>query len=259
MRPRRKLRERSDEPGDLGAGLGMAKDRQRERRFRNEDVAGNRYEGQACRVGAALVVARGDDAEPPRLDGDLGRAEDMAGRMKGDGDLADPHGLAELRGLRSCRKPLRVAHGHDLQRLGGCEDCVVPGAGMVGMAVGDQRPLDRPNRVDVESAELRMKPIGRRAQEVFRTHGLDIDAAEQTAKHWRFGYPIAVATFRFVVAFVFLAETRPFPSSPMAWRSPRWGSGAPSYQLCGGEAAAPSSRWAVGWAKAVKPCPRGRV
>ena len=270
------------QPGDLGGGLGMAKHRQRERRFRDEDVAGNRHERQACRVGAALVVARGDDAEPPGLDRDLGRAEDMAGRMKGDGDLADPHGLAELRGLRPCRKPLRVAHGHDLQRLGGGEDCGVSGAGMVGMAVGDQRPLDRPNRVDMEFRRAsnegprakgrgglpdawaghrrggancqairqhdhwrpRQKNIGAFGWNRSRPTAFGSVVATATI-HWRFGYPIAVATFRFVVAFVFLPETRPRPSSPMDWRSPRWGSGAlhtARSPLCGEEAAARSSR-----------------
>ena len=83
MRPLRKLRERGEQLGDLGLGRRVAEDRQPEGRLGDEDVAGHRNEGQAGRVGRALVVARGDDAEPVGLDRDLRRAEHMAGGMEG--------------------------------------------------------------------------------------------------------------------------------------------------------------------------------
>jgi hypothetical protein len=61
----------------------VAEDRQAEGRLGDEDVAGDRLEGQAGGVGLALVVARDDD-RVPRARRDLRRAEHMAGRMEGD-------------------------------------------------------------------------------------------------------------------------------------------------------------------------------
>ena len=81
---------------------------------------------------------------PLVLDRDLGRAEHVAGRLEGDTRVADPHFFAEGGGLRLAGKGVAVAGGHDAERLPGRENGAVAGAGMVGMAVGDQRPRDRP-------------------------------------------------------------------------------------------------------------------
>ena len=86
--------------------------------------------------GAALVVARDDDPLAVMLEHDLGRAEHMAGGDEADVDLADPDRLA------ISDRPARlraVAHVHDRQRLGRRPHLAMAAAGMVGMAVGDQR------------------------------------------------------------------------------------------------------------------------
>ena len=57
----------------LAARVGMAVDGQAEGRLRDEHVAGDGFERTAGRIGGALVVARGDDPAPTRLDRDLRR------------------------------------------------------------------------------------------------------------------------------------------------------------------------------------------
>ena len=106
MRPLRKLRDGSKELCDLGAVVGVTEHRQREGRLGDEHVAGDRLEGAAGRVEAALVVARCDDAHAALLHGDLRRAEDMAGRMKGDRHVTHRHGLADRRRLRGTGEAL---------------------------------------------------------------------------------------------------------------------------------------------------------
>ena len=74
----------------------MAEHRQAEGRLGDEDIAGHRLERRAGRVGAALVVARDDDAQAACLHHDLRGAEHMAGRMEGDGDAADGRSSAPI-------------------------------------------------------------------------------------------------------------------------------------------------------------------
>ena len=125
-----------EQPVDLAAGVGMAEHRQAEGRLGDEDVARHRHERRAGRVGPALVVARHDHPLAAMLEHDLRRAEHMAGGNEADLDLADPDALAI--GDRLARL-LAVAHAHDRQRLGRRPHRAMPAAGMVGMAVGDQR------------------------------------------------------------------------------------------------------------------------
>ena len=82
----------------------MAEDRQAEGRLGDEDVAAHRLEGRAGRVGAALVVARGDDAQALGLEGDLRRAEHVPGRMEGRGDAAKVDGSPILATCRVAQK-----------------------------------------------------------------------------------------------------------------------------------------------------------
>ena len=77
-----KLLQRCEKPGGLGPVVWMVEDRQAEGRLGNEDITGDRFEGPASRVGAALVIAGDDDPLPTRLDRDLGGAEHMTGRME---------------------------------------------------------------------------------------------------------------------------------------------------------------------------------
>ena len=97
---------------------------------------GHRLERRAGRVGAALVVAGDDDPLALVLEHDLRRAEDVAGGDEADVDLAEPDRLAIGDRLARLRP---VAAVHDRQRLGRRPDRVMAAAGMVGMAVGDQR------------------------------------------------------------------------------------------------------------------------
>ena len=66
--------------------------------------------------------------------------------------------LAEVGDLRRPRVIVTVTHGHDRQRLFARHDGAMAGPGMVGMAVGDQRPVDGADRIDEEIARRTIKP-----------------------------------------------------------------------------------------------------
>ena len=72
----------------------MAEDRQAEGRLGDEHVAGHDLVGQAGRVLGALVVARHHDAGAAGLDGDLSRAQHVAGGREAHAHVADADGLA---------------------------------------------------------------------------------------------------------------------------------------------------------------------
>ena len=134
-----------EQPVDLAAGIGMAEHRQAEGRLGDEDVARHRHERRAGRVGAALVVARHDHPLAAMFEHDLRRAQHMAGGNEADIDLADADGFAI-----GDRLPvlLAVADAHDRQRFGRRQHLAMAAAGVVGMAVGDQRPGLGLRRVD---------------------------------------------------------------------------------------------------------------
>ena len=104
-------------------------DRQAEGRLGDEDIAGHHLEGQAGRVVGALVIARDHHPHALRLDGDLGRAEDMAGRRETHRHVADADVLAEHRLLARLAEILAVAHGHDPQGLARGQHLAVAGTG----------------------------------------------------------------------------------------------------------------------------------
>ena len=54
-----------------------------------------------------------------------------------------------------------VSHGHYRQGLSRRQNRTVPGARMVGMAVGDDRPIHRTHRVDVEITRRTIEACGR--------------------------------------------------------------------------------------------------
>ncbi len=103
-------------------------------------------------IGGALVVARDDDAEPVLLDRDLGRAEHMAGRIKGDVDVTDTNPLPKHRRLTAHAEVRPVAQSHDVERLGRRHHHLVTGAGMIAVAVSDERAGHRPHGVDMKIA-----------------------------------------------------------------------------------------------------------
>src|SRR5690349_16124458 len=80
--------------GDFALVRRMAEYRQAEGRFGNEDIAGNRLERRAGRIGAALVVARCHDPAATVFQHRLSTAKDMTGRGETDIDITDPQALA---------------------------------------------------------------------------------------------------------------------------------------------------------------------
>ena len=94
----------------------------------------------------------------------------MAGGRKTHRHVADPHVLAQSRRLSRLGEILAVAERHDQQRLAGRQHGAVAGPGVVGMAVRDQRPVDRAHRIDVK--------IAKRAIETLRGLGEDLGRAQ---------------------------------------------------------------------------------
>ena len=90
--------------------------------------------------------------------------------MERDLHAAEVDALAIAGGLRRAGEILAVAQPHQVERFLRRQYRAMAGAGMVGMGVGDQRPLDRPGRIDMKAAELAAHAGGRRQQDVFRTH-----------------------------------------------------------------------------------------
>ncbi len=94
----------------------------------------------------------------------------MAGGMEFDGDVAEPELLAIGDRLRAARKIVAIAQPHHVERFLGGQHRAMAGAGVVGMAMGDHGPLDRPHRVDMETAGLAAKAGGDGHQDVLRAH-----------------------------------------------------------------------------------------
>ena len=126
-----------------------------------------------AQVGSAhvLVIAGGDDAQAAGFDRDLRRAEHVAGGVERHFRAAEIDAFAVADRLGRTGEILAVAKPHEIERLLRRQHRAVAGAGMVGMGVRDQRPLDRPRRIDMKGAELAAHAGRRRHQDVFRTHG----------------------------------------------------------------------------------------
>ena len=170
MRALGKQRHRAKELGDLLVGIAVTEHRQGKRRLGDEHVARHQLKRRAGRIGNVLVVAGGDDAEPVRRDRDLRGAEHMTGGMERDFGAAEIDAFAIADRLRSSGETLAVAQPHQVEGLLRRQHRAMAGAGMVGVGMGDQRPLDRPGRVDVEGAELAAYAGRRRRQDVFGPH-----------------------------------------------------------------------------------------
>ncbi len=156
--------------GDL-LGVGReAEHRQAEGGLGDEHLAGHRLEGRAGRVAPSLVVSRDHHGQAGVAHHRLGRAQDVAGGRQADLDIVAAERLAVAHRLGSAAEVLAVAGGHDLQRLGGGDHHAVAGPGMVGVAVGDHRPIHRPHRVDEEIAGGAVEPLGLWAEQGFRPH-----------------------------------------------------------------------------------------
>src|SRR5207248_5579296 len=98
-------------------------------------------------------------------------AEHVPGRVKAHRYAVDGEPRAVGNRLRGSGEILAVAQPHQIQRLGGREHAMMSRPGMVGMRMGDERTVDRPQRIDIKSAGTTTKPGGRAYQQLFRTHG----------------------------------------------------------------------------------------
>ncbi len=178
----RELFDRAQQTGDLGCIVGMAKHRQAEGRLGDEDIAGNRLERRAGRIAPTLVVAGNNDGQALPADHHLGAPQDMTRGNQGDGDAVALDGLTVLEAARGPGESLAVADGHDRQGLRRGGHRLVARAGVVGVAMGDHRPVHGPNRVDVE--------VARGAIEAGRS------GAEKVLRPDHFGGPITSGEYR---------------------------------------------------------------
>ena len=146
----------------------MAEDWEREGRFRDEDVAGDDFEGAACGVCAALVVAGADHGEALPLHLDLRRADDVTCGHQADIDIADAVGFAIRRGLAGLGESFAIACRHGFERFWRGENGAVAGAGVIGMAVRDDGAINpTAHGVDVEITRRAIEALWRRAEKVF--------------------------------------------------------------------------------------------
>src|SRR5207237_8057356 len=132
----------------------MTKHRQSEGSFGDEHVASYAFEGCACRIGEILVVAGGDNPEPVCRNLDLGRTKDVSGGVKGHLGAVELDRLSVGDGLGRPSEIFPVAQSHEVECFLRGKNCAMPGARVIGMAMRDHRFVDRPSRVDVESAKL---------------------------------------------------------------------------------------------------------
>ena len=90
---------------------------------------------------------------------DLRAAEHMAGRKQRDAHIVAVDRFAIGRRLALGGEVLAVAGSHDSKRLRRGENRLVAGAGMVGMAVGNDRPVDGPDGVDESTRRRAIKAL----------------------------------------------------------------------------------------------------
>ncbi len=152
----------------LGGG-GMAEHRQGEGRLGDEDIAGHGLEGRAGGVRLALVVAARPRPGCPAIPAPPGREPSTwpAGASR---QLTSPRRDAlapapAAAGARPAPSPRRARMMARVGRAG--QHGAVAGAGVVGMAMGDDGALDRTQRVDEETTRGAVEPCGQRGEPGF--------------------------------------------------------------------------------------------
>ena len=148
----------------------MAKHRQTEGRFGDEDIARHHFERRAGRIGRVLVIAGRNDAGAFAGDCDLRRTQHMARRMKRNGDVAELDGFAVCNRLRAVGEIVAVAQPHHIEGFLRRQHRAVTGAGVIGMAVRNHGALDGPYGIDMKAAGLAAQAGGHRHQDVLWTH-----------------------------------------------------------------------------------------
>ncbi len=136
--------------------VGPVENRKPEGGLGDESVAAQRLEGRAGRVRMALEIAGDDPHLAPVLHPDLGRAEDVSGRMQRQPDaVEDERGpVWQFLDMDGLAQP-------DSQQAGafrGREIAPAPRPGVVGVRVGDDRPVDRLPGVDKKTAIPAVQP-----------------------------------------------------------------------------------------------------
>ena len=109
----------------------------------------------------------------------------MAGRVEGGGDAVQGDGLAVADRLRRAGEILAIAQPHDVEGFLRRQHGAVAGPGMVGMAMRDQRLVDRTGRVDVKAAGLAADAGRCRQKQVFGTHRAYIGSGRKIASGCR--------------------------------------------------------------------------
>ena len=94
------------------------------------------------------------------LDQHLGRAEDVSRGVKRDARVAAMHRLCVWQLDAFLREALAEPAGHDGDGVRRGHDFRMPGPGVIGMAVRDDRGGNGPDGVDEEVSGLAVKPFG---------------------------------------------------------------------------------------------------
>ena len=156
---------------DLIGNRRVREDRQSKRGFGDEDIAGHGLERFAGGVGGAFVIAGEDDAGAGVFDARLGAAEDVAGGVQAEFGTAQFQRFAVGEFvLHFFCVFLAVAGAHDGEGFGRGIHRAMPRAGVVGVAVGNHRPLHGARGVDVEIAGLAIWALGANLDPLPRMH-----------------------------------------------------------------------------------------
>src|SRR5262245_51111725 len=94
----------------------------------------------------------------------------MAGGVEFHRDVAEPDLLAIANRLRGAGEIVAIAQPHHVERLLRRQHRAVAGPRMVGMAMGDDRALDRADGIDMEATRLAAETGGSWQQDVLGTH-----------------------------------------------------------------------------------------
>ena len=146
---------------------GPAEDRQAKGALSNEMVAADRLESLGHAIVDHLVIARSDPDLATDLDPDLRAAGDMACGVERDRGPAD---LARLAIGDALDGDLAQPVAHYGERGMGGQIAAHAVAGMVGVAVGDQRPGDGAPGVDVEATSGAVDAVFGEAEDGFACH-----------------------------------------------------------------------------------------
>src|SRR5262245_42808155 len=174
MRAVGKQRDGTQELCYLGLGFAVTKDRQPEGCLGDEYVTADEFERDAGRIRDILVIARGHDSQPVCLDGDLRRTKYVAGGVECHPCAPERNGLAVADRLRRGGEVRAIAQEHEIERFLGGEHRAMASARMVGVAMCDHSLVHRLRGIDMETADFAVHAGGRRQEDIFGPHWLEI-------------------------------------------------------------------------------------